>query len=153
MLSPIESRPRRLLSPIKWNLVRLCVAQIVGVDPLCTIFGTHAYTYAYELYMDLKSFSETHGGDPYTGWRDEKVLHKQPEPTEKTLDESDIRDAISQYSQMSNDQLMMMLATQVAQKKQDGESGNMREMVAYIEPFLDADQKKRLEQIVKQLGI
>ena len=102
--------------------------------------------------MSLKDFAKT---DPYHGWRNEEVLKedKQTKEENKNMTEKDVRDAIGEYSKLSNDQLMAELVKHMAIKRQNGELGSVKETIKKIEPFLNTEQKKRMSDIVDKLGI
>ena len=108
--------------------------------------------------MDLKSFSEQKGkNDPYHGWRDESVLHEKQEQKKESsaggMDEAAVRSAISKFAGMNNDQLMALLSMHMKSKIAKGESAEVMEMIEKIKPFLDEKQKKRMEEIIKGLGL
>jgi len=88
--------------------------------------------------MDLKSFSNT---EPYAPYRDEGILK-----------ESDVKDAINEYSKMSNDQLMMELAKQIGMQKEKGQANSMLETIERIKPFLNEEQRSKMENILKQVN-
>ncbi|MCL2850981.1 MAG: hypothetical protein FWE01_01295 [Firmicutes bacterium] len=105
--------------------------------------------------MDLKSFSNT---DDYAGYRDESVLKeketKQQEPEqEKKITEQDVRETIGKYAKFSNDELMVELMKQVALQKGKGNAEGMKSTIERIKPFLNAEQQKRLEAIIKQMNL
>ena len=96
--------------------------------------------------MDLRSFSQ----------QDNKKAFPENErtaPEEQNATESDVHEAISHYSKMSNEQLMMELAKQVGLQKQKGNGSNIAATIEQIKPFLNEEQKTRLAQIIKSLGI
>jgi len=72
---------------------------------------------------------------------------------EKQMNESDVRSAIGHYSKMNNDQLMSELVKQITKKRDKGEMQNVRETIEKIKPFLNAEQKARLETIVASINI
>jgi len=100
--------------------------------------------------MDLKSYSFK---DPYHGYRDSDVLHNPPKEEEKKMSEDDVREAISHYAKMDNDQLMGELMKQVTAQKDKGNTKNMKEIIDKIRPFLNDEQKARLNQITKSMGL
>ena len=101
--------------------------------------------------MDLKSFSNT---EPYAGYRDEEILKEQQQQKEnKPIDEAGVKDAINHYSTMSTDQLMVELAKQVGSQKAKGNTNSMLETIEKIKPLLNADQKDKLENVLKQVGM
>ncbi|MCL2587356.1 MAG: hypothetical protein FWE31_03930 [Firmicutes bacterium] len=67
--------------------------------------------------------------------------------------EKEVREAVGHYAKMSNDQLMAELVKHMAAKREKGDIGSVKETIDKIKPFLNAEQKKRLEVIVGQLGI
>jgi len=103
--------------------------------------------------MDLKSFSNT---DDYAAYREESILHeqsKQETTNKQQMSEQDVRDAIGQYSQLNNDQLMAELMKQVSAQKDKGNISSMQSTIEKIKPFLNPEQQKRLEVIIKQMGL
>jgi len=101
--------------------------------------------------MDLKSFSNT---DDYAGYRDESILaEKEVQEDAKKVDEQGVKDAIGRYSKLSNDELMVELMKQVAMQKDKGNSSSMKQTIERIKPFLNNEQRQRLEILVKQMGI
>ena len=70
-----------------------------------------------------------------------------------TMDESDVREAISHYSKLDNDQLMAALVQQIASKREKGEMDTVKETIEKIKPFLNTEQKKKLETITGQLNL
>ena len=105
--------------------------------------------------MDLRSFSNE--DDAYASHRikEPQAYDTSSTPKEETkpLDEADVRNAIGHFSKMSNDQLMSELVKHVGMQKAGGKSVHMKDTVEKIKPFLNVEQKKRLEQIVGQLDI
>jgi len=99
--------------------------------------------------MDLKSYS----ADPYAPYRDESILHEPENKGDKPANEGDIRDAIGHFSKMSNDQLMVELAKQISIQKGKGNESNVKETIERIKPMLNAEQRKKLEQILMSLGL
>jgi len=103
--------------------------------------------------MDLKSYSS----DPYAPYRDESILHEQGKKKDsdggKPASEGDIREAIGHYSKMSNDQLMVELAKQIGMQKDKGNESNVKETIERIKPMLNAEQRKKMEQIIASLGL
>ena len=87
--------------------------------------------------MDLKSFSGK----------------EAPEQKNEPMDEAGVKSAINHYSKMSNDQLMGELFKQVASQKAKGQTSNMHATVERIKPLLNAEQKKKLESILKQVEL
>ena len=73
--------------------------------------------------------------------------------THEPSTEKEVRDAVSHYAKMSNDQLMGELVKHMAQKREKGDMQSVRETIEKIKPFLNSEQKQRLEVIVAQLGI
>jgi len=102
--------------------------------------------------MDLKSFSNT---DDYAGYRDESILAEKETPREepKKMDEQGVRDAIGRYAKLNNDELMIELMKQVSMQKDKGNSDSMKQTIERIKPFLNNEQKERLELLIKQMGI
>ena len=102
--------------------------------------------------MDLKSFSNT---EPYSAYRDPEILKEKPkeETKEKPMTEKDVKDAIGTFSKMSNDQLMVEFAKQIASQKQKGNTSNMLQTIERIKPMLNADQQKKLGKILEQVDM
>jgi len=102
--------------------------------------------------MDLKSYSNN---DPYAQYRDESILHEtgNPKKEDKSMDEGDVRDVIGHFSKMSNDQLMVELAKQIAIQKDKGNESNIKDTIEMIKPMLNDEQRGRLEQITAMLKI
>ena len=84
--------------------------------------------------MDLKSFS---------GAGEEK--NEQPA-------HEDVYKAINYYSKFSNEQLMTELAKQLAAQRKKGKGDEILRTVERIRPFLNPEQQKRLEEILKNVG-
>ena len=102
--------------------------------------------------MDLKSYSNT---EPYSSYRDKEVLkeqvkeEKKEKAEHKQVTEGEVRQAINKYSGMDNNQLMAELAKEMARKKQDGKTGEVSSTIERIKPFLNGEQQKRLDEIMK----
>jgi len=87
--------------------------------------------------MDLRSFSN----NEYIG----------PQPEGVT--EAEVKEKIGHYSKMSNDQLMIELAKQIAIQRGEGKTENMKQTIEQIKPFLNAEQKTRMEEILSKMGL
>ena len=96
--------------------------------------------------MDLKSFS-----DPYHGYRDEGILKEKQEHSEIT--EDGVKEKISQFSKLDQTQLMAELAKQIGLQRDQGKMDTVLSTIERIKPFLNADQKQKLEAISSQLDI
>ena len=85
--------------------------------------------------MDLKSFAEKN----------------QPKPDEKVgnLNENDVRRAIKYFGNMPNDQLMRELSKHISAKKRAGKEAEIYQIIERIKPFLSAEQRTRLEEIMR----
>ena len=68
------------------------------------------------------------------------------------MQEKEIKDAVNNYSKMSNDQLMTELVKQIALQKQKDGGASMRQTIERIKPFLNAEQRKKLEEVLKSVG-
>jgi len=97
---------------------------------------------------DLKTYSFN---DPYDGYRDKDILKEKSD--EKIVTESDVKDAIAHFSKMDNNQLMMELAKQIGMQKEKGNQTHIKETIERIKPFLNEEQKQRLEEIIKRFDI
>ena len=68
------------------------------------------------------------------------------------MNEKEVREAIRGFSTMSNDQLVAKLAEYMAgQKAKDG-GAQMMKTIERIKPLLNAEQRKRLEEILASAG-
>ena len=85
--------------------------------------------------MDLKSFAE-----------------KQQPRTAGGLNENDVKRAINHFSGMSNDQLMRELSKHISAKKRAGKEAEIHNVLERIKPFLNGEQRKRLEEIMGSIG-
>ena len=114
--------------------------------------------------MDLRSFAQnsTNGveGKKYQDKQVDKeyirsvsVEEKTTAPQGEEVTEQGVRDMISQYSQMSTDQLMGELFKQITNKKAMGESSQVLSTIETIKPFLNAGQKEKLNGIITMLGL
>ena len=64
------------------------------------------------------------------------------------MNEKDIKKVIDGYSKLSNEELMVEFAKHfAAQKSKDG-GASMQKTIERIKPFLNDQQKKRLEEIL-----
>jgi len=99
--------------------------------------------------MDLKSFSEN---DPYKKFRDPDILLEKNEAP-KAASEDDVKKAINHFSKMDNSQLMLELAKQISMQKEKGNHKQMAETIERIKPFLNEEQKKKLDVILGSMGI
>lgn len=68
------------------------------------------------------------------------------------MNEKEIKDAIGTYSKLSTEELMAEFIKQMAvQKSKDG-GENVKQTIDRIKPLLNAEQRKRLEEVLKQAG-
>jgi hypothetical protein len=68
------------------------------------------------------------------------------------MNEKELKDVINSYSKLSSDQLMSELIKHMAvQNSKDGGT-NMRQTIERIKPLLNAEQRKRLEEILKNVS-
>ena len=81
--------------------------------------------------MDLRSFSERGEAPP---------------------SRDDVFDAINHYSKFSNEQLMSELAKQLSIQRGKGKGDEITKTIEQIKPFLNADQQKRMEEILRNVG-
>lgn len=82
--------------------------------------------------MDLKSYAE-----------------KDPSATVGGLNENDVRRAIKYFGGMSNEQLTRELSKHVTAKKRAGKEAEIISVIERIKPMLNAEQKNRLEEIMR----
>jgi len=68
------------------------------------------------------------------------------------MQEKDIKDAINAYSKMSTEQLMAELVKHMALQKQKDGGVNMAQTIERIKPLLTPEQRKKLEQILSDVG-
>ena len=71
---------------------------------------------------------------------------QKKEPQKKS--EQDVLGAINHYSKLSNEQLMGELAKLMGKQTPD----NIKQTIERIKPLLNADQQKRLEDVLKNVG-
>jgi len=83
--------------------------------------------------MDLKSFAEK---------------QQQSQPGAKAMNEADVRRAINYFGGMSNERLMSELTKQLQAKKRAGREDEIYAVLERIKPMLNADQRKRLDDIM-----
>ncbi|MDR1917492.1 MAG: hypothetical protein LBQ05_00715 [Christensenellaceae bacterium] len=81
--------------------------------------------------MDFKSFQNT---DPYNKYRDPEVLSQ-----------------VNNLSKMNDNELFSELSKQVAIKQKNGTMGDIDKLAKTITPFLNPEQKKRLDTILKSI--
>ena len=68
------------------------------------------------------------------------------------MNEKDIKEAIASYSKLSNDQLMAELVKHMsAQQAKDG-GANMKKTIERLKPLLNAEQRKRLEEVLRSVN-
>ena len=86
--------------------------------------------------MDFKSYRDSHG---------------RPKGDSKAPSEEDIRRAAEQYANKSDEELLSEILRTARQSKQDGTINNesIRSFVASIAPFLSAEQRARLESVIR----
>lgn len=85
--------------------------------------------------MDLKSYAE----------------QNKPQPDAKVgnMNENDIRQAVKHFGKMPNDQLMRELSKHISAKKRAGKEAEIYTIIERIKPFLNDDQRKRLNEIMR----
>jgi transcription termination factor NusB len=64
-----------------------------------------------------------------------------------------IKDTIDSLGKLSDGELFNELSKQVAIKKQNGTLGDIDKLLETIQPFLDAEQKKRLDMVIKNIKV
>ena len=84
--------------------------------------------------MDLKSYSSKESDQ------------KNPAPSHE-----DIMSAISKYSKLSNDELMLELAKHMNIQRGKGRNDEISSTIERIKPLLNNEQKKKLEEILKRV--
>ena len=92
--------------------------------------------------MDLKNFANS-GAE-----KQQNTLHTQPN-SQDSMNERDVRRAINHFGKMSNDQLAHELTKHLSKKKAQGREGEVIEIIDRIKPFLNAEQQKRLNEIME----
>jgi hypothetical protein len=65
------------------------------------------------------------------------------------MNEKDLRSVIEGYSKLSNEQLMTELAKHMVSQKQKDGGANMVKTIERIKPFLNAEQRQRLDEVLK----
>ena len=68
------------------------------------------------------------------------------------MQESEIKDAMNKYSKFSTDELMAELVKQMATQKAKDNGVSMNLTIERIKPLLNPEQRKRLDEILKQVG-
>ena len=63
----------------------------------------------------------------------------------------DIKATIEKYSKLSNDELMLAFAQQIAAQKAKDGGASMRKTLERIMPLLNPAQRKRVEEILKSV--
>jgi hypothetical protein len=79
--------------------------------------------------MDFKSFQNT---DPYNNYRNPDILSQ-----------------VDNLSKKTDTELINELSRQIAIKQKNGTIGDIDKLIKTITPFLNAEQKKRLDAILK----
>ena len=92
--------------------------------------------------MDLRTFSDT-----------KESSSNEHNQTKKPASEKEVKEKINQFSKLNNDQLMTELVKQIATQREQGKMENVLSTIERIKPFLNAEQKKKLEKIIEQLEI
>ena len=64
------------------------------------------------------------------------------------MQEKELKDAISQYSKLSTDQLMTELVKHMAAQHAKDGGASMNQNLERMKPLLNAEQRKRLEEIL-----
>ena len=67
------------------------------------------------------------------------------------MNEKDVRGTIDQLSKLSNEELMAEFAKHMAQQKSKDGGESMKKTIERIKPFLNAEQRKRLEEVLKSV--
>ena len=62
-----------------------------------------------------------------------------------------MKDTINNYSKLSSDQLMIEFAKHVATQKQKDGGEEMKKTIERLKPFLNIEQWKRLEEVLKSV--
>jgi hypothetical protein len=81
--------------------------------------------------MDFKSFQNT---DPYNNYRNPEILSQ-----------------VNNLSKLNDNELMSELSKQIAAKQKNGTMGDIDKLAKTIMPYLNAEQKKRLETVLKNI--
>jgi transcription termination factor NusB len=81
--------------------------------------------------------------DFYDDYRNPDVLH--------VAKKTGIKDTVDELSKLTDTQLVDELAKQVALKKQNGTLGDIEKLIKTIRPFLNAEQKGRLTNVIKNI--
>lgn len=92
--------------------------------------------------MDLRNFAEKENLNK------DKTFGAAGEGRPSGLDERDVRRAINHFGGMSNEQLMRELSKQISAKKRAGKEDEIYSVLEKIKPMLNADQRKRLDEIM-----
>ena len=68
------------------------------------------------------------------------------------MNETQIKHVIDNYSKLSNDQLMVELAKQIAKQKQRDGGAGMLTIIERIKPLLNPSQRARLDEVLKSVN-
>jgi len=68
------------------------------------------------------------------------------------MNETIIRAIIENYSKMSNEDLMVELAKHMSRQREADGGANMAKTIERIKPLLNAEQKKRLEEVLASVA-
>jgi hypothetical protein len=79
--------------------------------------------------------------DTYAAYRDKNILNRNS---------SRIKSNIDELSKLNDNQLENELQRQITLKKQNGTIGDIEKLIKTINPYLNNEQKQRLERIIKQ---
>jgi len=69
------------------------------------------------------------------------------------MDVKQVKQAIDNFSKLSDEELMTQLAQYMAAEQAKDGGKSMMKTIERIKPFLNSDQKRRLETILKGLDI
>jgi cell fate (sporulation/competence/biofilm development) regulator YmcA (YheA/YmcA/DUF963 family) len=90
--------------------------------------------------------------DPYNDYRDPNILNvRQKKAAAQTLDEAGVKKTINELSKLTDGQLLNELSKQIAIKQQNGTIGDIEKTIKTVQPFLNSEQKKRLNDILKSV--
>ena len=68
------------------------------------------------------------------------------------MNQKELKDVIEGYSKLSNDQLMVEFAKHMAAQKQKDGGASMKKTIERIKPFLNPEQRKRLEEVLASVN-
>ena len=67
------------------------------------------------------------------------------------MNDKELKEAISQYSKLSTDQLMAELVRQMAAQKAKDGGASMKQTLERIKPLLNAEQSKKLDEVLRSV--